>query len=96
LSTVHRPTSRARAAGEARRTRAIVIYPMKALANSQMKELERFIDQSGLPEMRDEAHSAAWKNGYWLARGVDGGWLHRQRPRLPAQSGSRASRSAVH
>jgi hypothetical protein len=41
---------RGRAAGEARRTRAIVIYPMNALANSQLKELEKFIDQSGLPE----------------------------------------------
>ncbi|HET6378716.1 MAG TPA: DEAD/DEAH box helicase [Methylocella sp.] len=40
---------RARAAGEAARTRAIVIYPMNALANSQLKELEKFIDQSGLP-----------------------------------------------
>ncbi len=41
---------RARAAGEARRTRAIIIYPMNALANSQMNELQKFIDQSGLPE----------------------------------------------
>jgi ATP-dependent helicase YprA (DUF1998 family) len=41
---------RARAAGEAARTRAIVIYPMNALANSQMKELEKFIEQSGLPQ----------------------------------------------
>jgi ATP-dependent helicase YprA (DUF1998 family) len=41
---------RARTAGESRRTRAIVIYPMSALANSQLKELEKFIDQSGLPE----------------------------------------------
>jgi Lhr-like helicase len=41
---------RARVAGEARRTRAIVIYPMNALANSQLKELEKFIDQSELPE----------------------------------------------
>jgi Lhr-like helicase len=40
---------RARVAGEAARTRAIVIYPMNALANSQLKELEKFIDQSGLP-----------------------------------------------
>jgi Lhr-like helicase len=40
---------RARAAGEASRTRAIVIYPMNALANSQLKELEKFIDQSELP-----------------------------------------------
>ncbi|TKB05364.1 MAG: DEAD/DEAH box helicase, partial [Mesorhizobium sp.] len=41
---------RARAAGDAPRTRAIVIYPMNALANSQMKELEKFIDESGLPD----------------------------------------------
>ncbi len=41
---------RARAAGEAQRTRAIVIYPMNALANSQMNELEKFIDQSELPD----------------------------------------------
>ena len=41
---------RARARGETRRTRAIVIYPMNALANSQLKELEKFIDQSGLSE----------------------------------------------
>jgi ATP-dependent helicase YprA (DUF1998 family) len=41
---------RARTAGEPARTRAIVIYPMNALANSQMKELEKFIEQSGLPQ----------------------------------------------
>ena len=35
-----------------KRTRAIVIYPMNALANSQMKELEKFIGESGLPESR--------------------------------------------
>jgi DEAD/DEAH box helicase len=40
---------RARAAGEAARTRAIVIYPMNALANSQLKELEKFIEQCELP-----------------------------------------------
>lgn len=40
---------RARAAGEAQRTRAIVIYPMNALANSQREELDKFIKQSGLP-----------------------------------------------
>ena len=33
-----------------RRTRAIVIYPMNALANSQREELNKFLDQSGLPE----------------------------------------------
>lgn len=36
-------------AGEARRTRAIIIYPMNALANSQQKEIEKFVAQSGLP-----------------------------------------------
>lgn len=41
---------RARVAGEERRTRAIVIYPMNALANSQMEELKKFINQSELPE----------------------------------------------
>lgn len=41
---------RARAAGEPQRTRAIVIYPMNALANSQREELNKFLDQSGLPE----------------------------------------------
>jgi hypothetical protein len=41
---------RARASGEERRTRAIVIYPMNALANSQREELDKFLDQSGLPE----------------------------------------------
>lgn len=41
---------RARRAGEAPRTRAIVIYPMNALANSQMEELEKYIGESGLDE----------------------------------------------
>jgi ATP-dependent helicase YprA (DUF1998 family) len=41
---------RARAAGEERRTRAIVIYPMNALANSQREELNKFLEKSGLPE----------------------------------------------
>ena len=41
---------RARASAEERRTRAIVIYPMNALANSQREELNKFLDQSGLPE----------------------------------------------
>jgi len=41
---------RAHASGEERRTRAIVIYPMNALANSQREELHKFLDQSGLPE----------------------------------------------
>lgn len=40
---------RARIAGEPPRTKAIVIYPMNALANSQMKELEKFLEQSDLP-----------------------------------------------
>jgi hypothetical protein len=41
---------RARRAGEARRTRAIIIYPMNALANSQLDELEKFIGGSGLED----------------------------------------------
>ena len=44
-----RRSARARPAKQPR-TRAIVIYPMNALANSQLKELEKFIDQSGLPD----------------------------------------------
>jgi Lhr-like helicase len=39
----------ARRAGGAPRTKAIIIYPMNALANSQMKELEKFLEQSDLP-----------------------------------------------
>lgn len=39
---------RARRAGEAQRTRAIIIYPMNALANSQLEELEKFIGGSGV------------------------------------------------
>lgn len=34
---------RARAAGETRRTRAIIIYPMNALANSQLEEINGFL-----------------------------------------------------
>ena len=34
---------RARVAGEPKRTRAIVIYPMNALANSQREEIDKFI-----------------------------------------------------
>ena len=41
---------KARRAGETRRTRAIVIYPMNALANSQQEELAKFVGESGLPE----------------------------------------------
>ncbi|PZU14668.1 MAG: DEAD/DEAH box helicase [Citromicrobium sp.] len=41
---------KARRAGEPRRTRAIIIYPMNALANSQLEELEKFIGPSGLPD----------------------------------------------
>ena len=44
---------RARIAAEASRTRAIVVYPMNALANSQMNELEKFIDQADLPRHGD-------------------------------------------
>ena len=41
---------RARKSGDAGRTRAIIVYPMNALANSQIKEIDKFIGQSGLPE----------------------------------------------
>jgi hypothetical protein len=41
---------RARRAGQPHKTRAIIVYPMNALANSQIKEIEKFISQSGLPE----------------------------------------------
>jgi len=41
---------RARKAARPRKTKAIIIYPMNALANSQLKEIEKFISQSGLPE----------------------------------------------
>lgn len=41
---------RARRAGEAHRTRAIIIYPMNALANSQLGEIKKYIDESGIDE----------------------------------------------
>ncbi|WP_029011365.1 DEAD/DEAH box helicase [Azospirillum halopraeferens] len=41
---------RARKAGQSPRTRAIIVYPMNALANSQIKEIDKFINQSGLPQ----------------------------------------------
>ncbi|MCY4320437.1 MAG: DEAD/DEAH box helicase [Alphaproteobacteria bacterium] len=41
---------RARKASDTPRTRAIIVYPMNALANSQINEIERFISQSGLPD----------------------------------------------
>jgi DNA-binding transcriptional MerR regulator len=41
---------RARRAGEGPKTRAIVIYPMNALANSQLEELEKFVGSSGVDE----------------------------------------------
>jgi ATP-dependent helicase YprA (DUF1998 family) len=40
---------RAKKAGEAPRTRAIIIYPMNALANSQLGEIKKFVDDAGLP-----------------------------------------------
>lgn len=43
--------ARSREAGT-QRTRAIVIYPMNALANSQMKELDKFLKESDVPESR--------------------------------------------
>ncbi|MFN9090496.1 MAG: DEAD/DEAH box helicase, partial [Alphaproteobacteria bacterium] len=39
---------RARKSDKSRGTRAIIVYPMNALANSQQKEIEKFIEQSGL------------------------------------------------
>ena len=41
---------RARKFGRSGRTSAIIIYPMNALANSQINEIERFISQSDLPD----------------------------------------------
>ncbi|WP_319412681.1 DEAD/DEAH box helicase [uncultured Cohaesibacter sp.] len=41
---------RARRAGAPRRTSAIIVYPMNALANSQLKEIDKFIATSGLPD----------------------------------------------
>ena len=41
---------RALRAGKPRKTRAIVVYPMNALANSQMKEIDKFVSQSDIPE----------------------------------------------
>lgn len=41
---------RALRAGKPRKTRALIVYPMNALANSQLKEIDKFISQSGLPE----------------------------------------------
>lgn len=40
---------RAKKAGEAPRTKAIIIYPMNALANSQLGEIRKFVDDAGLP-----------------------------------------------
>jgi Lhr-like helicase len=40
---------RARKAGKLGKTRAIIVYPMNALANSQINEIEKFISQSTLP-----------------------------------------------
>ena len=40
---------RARETDPAPRTRAIIVYPMNALVNSQIEEIERFIKQSDLP-----------------------------------------------
>ena len=41
---------RARMAGEERRTRAIIVYPMNALANSQVEEIGKFLDQADLSD----------------------------------------------
>ena len=39
---------RAKKAGKPHKTSAIIVYPMNALANSQLKEIEKFISHSGL------------------------------------------------
>lgn len=41
---------KARRAAESPRTRAVVIYPMNALANSQLEELGKFVGNSGLSD----------------------------------------------
>lgn len=41
---------RARKAGQPPKTRALIVYPMNALANSQVKEIEKFISNSGIPD----------------------------------------------
>lgn len=41
---------KARRAGAPPATRAIIIYPMNALANSQIEEIKNYIEQSDLPE----------------------------------------------
>ena len=41
---------RGRKKGDAARTRAIIVYPMNALANSQTEEIEKFIGQAALPD----------------------------------------------
>jgi hypothetical protein len=41
---------RARQAAETKGTRAIIVYPMNALANSQLKEITELLSASGLPD----------------------------------------------
>jgi ATP-dependent helicase YprA (DUF1998 family) len=41
---------RARTAGEPQRTPAIIVYPMNALVNGQLEEINRFLAQSGPPD----------------------------------------------
>nr|WP_247712535.1 DEAD/DEAH box helicase [Qipengyuania xiapuensis] len=41
---------RAKRDGEAPKTRAIIIYPMNALANSQLGEIQKFAEDAGIPE----------------------------------------------
>ena len=41
---------RARLQGGGARTRAIMVYPMNALANSQLGEIRKFLNDSGLPD----------------------------------------------
>lgn len=58
---------RSRTAGEPRRTRAIVVYPMNALANSQMNELQKFIDQSELPRRSSSSWCRTARSNLTLA-----------------------------
>lgn len=41
---------RSRLAGGTPFTRAIIVYPMNALANSRINEAQKFVEQSGLPD----------------------------------------------
>lgn len=53
---------RARRAGEPRRTRAIVIYPMNALANSQLGEISKFLDDAAIADKPTVARYTGQEN----------------------------------